>query len=537
ASDSSLIKKAYLVGHLRGNVVYFLDQIPTDRPIKISKAEIPSGLLHFTLFDKENRPQAERLVFNENGLNQMVDYQEREFMADSERKTEVTIQLDSSIIGDQVDASLSITNQALSPYPKGNYDIQSYLSLNADLANPIPELSQYFQSWNSTNRFYLDLQLLQRTWRRFNWKDLLEEEASPMEYHVEKGFTIAGYTTHKGKDERVQTEVMLNSFEGDMVYKQIITDKDGNFSFNQLPMMDPTQFIIQARVSSGKKQKEGKMEGNRLVEFQMALYPETSISPIQPSYLKSIQPVFEPQQTQDLAEKSSTDDQNTSNIWQLDIDEVTVNAQRSFTTNRYNNGFNFVNLDNADWIPNETEGISLLSKIAPRGNYYPGAGGKIYSRFNDFQGRPTDVPVVISIDGMGAEPGGSHAGPFLALRADDIQSIYVTKTFIGVTTRKIPRTLEAYLESGILQLKHPAYDKARTFFTPNYKSDSGRDLRTAIHWEPQLKFDENGQAKVQFIGPVLPQDLMIRVEGISSSGTTIFQEGFLPKRNNMQTKK
>lgn len=539
ASDTSALKKAYLVGHLRGNVIYYLDQIPTDKPIKIKKADVPNGLLHFTIFDKGNRPRAERLVFNDHGLSQaLCDYEEKEVLINTERKTEVSIQLDSSLLGEQFDASLSITNQALSPYPSGSYDIQSYLLLNSDLEHPIPEPRQYFQSWNNTNRFYLDLQLLQRSWRRFNWKDMLEGEQLSMDYKAEKGFTIAGYTTRKDKEERVRTEVLLNSFQGDLVYKQIQTDEDGYFSFEQLPMMDSTHFVLQGRIPpKGKKLKEGKVEGNRLVDFHLALYPETEIPALELQEPSTLLPIFEPEQEQDLAEKSFSDDQTVTSTWQIDLDEVIVKANRAFTSNRPMRGVKFYNLDNIDWIPAEAQGTNLLARVAPQFNFYPGPEGKLVSRFLDFQGLPVVVPVVIEIDGMGAEPGGSNAGPFLSLTADDIRTIVVTKGYIGITTRGISRTREAYLESGILQFKHPAYDQARTFFTPKYTSDTGRDLRTAIHWEPQLKFDTNGQAKVQFSGPVLLQDLMIKIEGITSSGTIIYKEGLLPKPSNLQTKK
>jgi hypothetical protein len=143
---------------------------------------------------------------------------------------------------------------------------------------------------------------------------------------------------------------------------------------------------------------------------------------------------------------------------------------------------------------------------------------------------PVASPVVISIDGMGADPQGSNAGPFLSLPADDIATIVITKGYIGITTRGISRTREAYLESGILQYNHPAYTKARTFYTPPYPATTQGDLRTAVAWEPQVQFDPSGQAWIPFTTATVPGKYQVKIEGISASGQTIVEDKIVTVR-------
>ena len=225
-----------------------------------------------------------------------------------------------------------------------------------------------------------------------------------------------------------------------------------------------------------------------------------------------------------LTEKTNKDEVANAPAWQIELDAVTIEAKRSYRNDRPNPAY-FYDLDGIDWIAPNTQGPSLLARLTPRFNFFPGAEGKLYSQTTNWQGQSQAIPVIISIDGMGAEPGGSNAGPFLSLTADDIKTIVITPGFIGVTTRKIPRTREAYLESGILQYQHPAYDKARNFYTPNYPAANGQDMRTAVAWEPQLRFDQEGKTFISFQTAATPGVYQIHLEGISANGDPIVKRG------------
>ena len=112
-----------------------------------------------------------------------------------------------------------------------------------------------------------------------------------------------------------------------------------------------------------------------------------------------------------------------------------------------------------------------------------------------------------------------------------IDYFYVDRTnrsaVVSVTTRPNgPRSLQAKLENGILNITHPGYDQARTFYAPNYSEPSKAaekpDYRTAIHWSPNLSFDENGQTWLQFYTGDSPATYEVRIEGISREGIPIF---------------
>lgn len=525
-TDLKQLAGAFLVGHVRGSVFCYIQTLSPGQPIQLAKAQIPEGVLHFTLFDSQAKPQAERLIFNG-----PIEPTPQINIGDSPAtaplsEVQIPLQLAEYLQGEAIDASVSITNALLTPNAHQEENIRSYLLLNSDLTDPILQPGQYLENNDKTSRFYLDLLMMCKAWRRFNWKDLLDVK-SVMEppYLAEKGYTIRGVTVAKGNPEKtVQAEVMLNSFDENFIYKKLQTDEQGNFTFSQLPAMDTVQYILQGRINNGKisQENDGKVSGNRLLEFKLSSRPDIPIGePRLPSVLTL--PNFSPAQEQMLTEKTNTDEVANAPEWQIELDAVTIEAKRSYRSGRPGQAV-FVDLDGVDWITPSTGGTNLLARLAPRLSFFPGPEGKLYNWSTDYQGRIIKTPIIITIDGMGAEPGGSNAVPFLSLTADDIKSIVVTKGYVGVTTRSISRTREAYLESGILQYKHPAYDQARTFYTPAYP-EANKDLRTAVAWEPQVRFDAQGKASVTFKTARSPGVYQIQLQGISTSGEPIVAEG------------
>ncbi|MEM6377185.1 MAG: hypothetical protein AAF705_03170, partial [Bacteroidota bacterium] len=525
-TEPDQLAEAFLVGHVRGSIFCYIQNLVPGQSIQLSKPQIPEGILHFTLFDGQAQPQAERLVFNDALETPSLVNIGPASTAGPNSEVSIPLQLGEALQGEVIAASVSITNALLTQYDKYEEDIQSYLLLNSDLAEPILEPGQYLKQQDKTSRFYLDLLLMCRGWRRFNWKDLLDSESRPqLPFIPEEGYTIRGTTIAKGNpDKTVQAEVMLNSFDNNFIYKKLQTDKDGNFAFMQLPGMDTVQYILQGRINNGKTSKEGdgKLVGNRLVEFKLSTRPSIPVDEPRLYKLPTI-PKFNKLQEEVLTEKTSTDEVANAPAWQIELDEVTIEAKRSYRNDRPTGAY-FFDLDGIDWIAPDTRGPSLLARLTPRYTFYPGEQGKLYIQSPNWQGQTDIIPVVISIDGMGAEPGGSNAGPFLSLTADDIQNIVISPGYIGVTTRKIPRTREAYLESGILQYKHPAYDKARTFYTPSYSKDANQDMRTAVAWEPQLRFDQDGKTFISFKTANTPGVYRIHLEGISANGDPIVKK-------------
>lgn len=111
---------------------------------------------------------------------------------------------------------------------------------------------------------------------------------------------------------------------------------------------------------------------------------------------------------------------------------------------------------------------------------------------------------------------------FLTTPVDFIDYLYIGETVISMTTRKNgPRSLQTKLEQGILNITHPGYHQARTFYAPNYANPlpmhEKPDFRTTIHWDGNLSFNTAGTAQLSFYTADSPGIYEIRLMGIAEN--------------------
>ena len=526
ATDEAILTEAFLIGHVRGQIFCLIEEIDNQKPIVIQKASFPTGVAHFTLFNQMGQPLAERLIFNEIGLEkEVLTLNTTEKTVKSRAKITLNVQaVIDSLNWESANLSLSVTDQSLVKYAKDYGTLSNYLLLNSALAHPIPDAAFYLTEIDNTKRFWLDLLLMTYGWRRFVWQDLNENKTARLPFLPETGYHLKGYTTFKDQpDSRAPTEVLLTSLDQSMIYETQTTDEEGNFNFQNLPYLDSIHFIIQGRVLKKKrKRKEDAIElaGDRMVDFHFEKAEKPLVAPLE----KGTLPVDFSLESYLAYEKQSDQlDSIYNSIWQIDFDqEVVVKATRR----RYRVGNTF-DLNQMDWIHPTKRGIYLLATLGGFGYYELNPlGDKLLWAY-----RGEKYPVSISINGFGADKNGSNPYRFLGLDADMIDYISVNGNGISVTTRGIPRSLEIKLESGILDFSHPGYEAAREFYAPNYAeqldSHKAADLRTAIHWEPTIYLTKNTPTTISFYAADSPTTYEIRLEGVTNTGIPISKQTFL----------
>ncbi len=87
--------------------------------------------------------------------------------------------------------------------------------------------------------------------------------------------------------------------------------------------------------------------------------------------------------------------------------------------------------------------------------------------------------------------------------------------------------MQIKLESGILNLDHPGYVKAREFYAPDYSKNLSihqkNDLRTAIHWAPNIQVTKDQPTQLSFYAADTPSIYEVHVEGVTTDGQPIFE--------------
>ena len=519
-SDSKISKDAFLIGHMRGEVFTFVNDLSTDKSLTISKSSIPPGVVHFTLFDQYERPQAERLVFNDRGYEKNVINSENINLTDEEHS--MTFTIDSLYLENAINLSMSIVDEVHYPSALVEQNISSYLHLNSDLEQHIQGLNAYLVGIDNTKRFYLDLILRTQVWRRFTWKDLKSKKDN--EFAIETGYALHGLVTEVDNGSPLQSRVMITALGPEPHYEQMNSSSDGTFSYENLKANDSITYIIQARKGKfipGEKESF-ELEGDRLVDItasaKMGL-PFTKSKTVLSNLQKKDD--FEEEALEELTTTYAALQRVDSTIWQIQSEEILIEGRRgNHTTNRPTRS-SLTYLDRADWIHPATSGVALISAVSPRRTFYYGPEGKLYARVINAYGETISIPSQVIIDGFGDEMGGSTSTPhrLRTLPADMIESIFVGDGLVVVTTRTIPRSVEKSLDSGIIHIDHPGYYKAREF--ADLTSDTPSKLVSTVFWDPNVSFDEKGNLEISIKEDLQKSSYVVVLEGVSAQGDII----------------
>ena len=518
ASDTLGLKGSYLVGHVRGAVFAYITQLDK-RQFKLAKSTIPTGIVQFTVFDDQDRPQAERLVFNEYGYDKVLLHDD-----DSTSYTlseHYKLSIDSTLMDETLDLSVSVVEVKNNLDDRYDSDIKSYVFLQSDLDTEIPGIQEYLTHLDKSNLFFLDLYMRSSFWRRFKWKDLQAGKDLKLDFHAEKHFSIQGYTSKADKEEGVASTIMFNTLENDILSAQQTTSADGKFTFLDIPLPDSTDIFLQARLgqkAASQMEYEAALKGNRLVDIHL--------EPFNTEHLAKKEKYFAKQQLSIALEEDDLEALNDdfflrqrqdSTLWQIGLDAVEISRSRTTTYNG-TGALKYVNFEEANWIAPETHGVQLINKVAPNLRFTKGAEAKLIQITYNLRGEVIYVPMQVIIDGVGYNPEGSNASRFFAMPADNIQSMTVAGNAILVTTRDIPRSTEKYLKSGILTITHPGYHKAREF---SREQISTSPVLSTIHWDPELAITDTGEVIIPIDKENQDSKLRLVIQGVSQSGKVV----------------
>ena len=163
----------FILAEMNDQVVYETDIAFENYPSVIGHLitdSLPSGILHFTVFNKEGAPLAERLTFVDNGeyrSNAKVSVRKEGLAKREENNLEISFP-------DSIQKSCSI---AVTDYSGQNFsdeeNIISRLLLTADLKGYVYNPAWYFENETDSSRLALDNLMLTHGWSRYNWTPLL----------------------------------------------------------------------------------------------------------------------------------------------------------------------------------------------------------------------------------------------------------------------------------------------------------------------------------------------------------------------------
>ncbi|HMD13101.1 MAG TPA: carboxypeptidase regulatory-like domain-containing protein, partial [Bacteroidota bacterium] len=190
-------------------------------------ADLPAGVLQATLFDGNEIQRAERLVFVNKPKQLKI-----EISSDKERylpreKVELTIKVaDERGVPYPANLSLAVVDDKLISFAddkSGN--IVSKMLLEPDLKEKVDEPNFYFDQKEPKADEALDYLMMTRGWRRFEWKEVLNEEPPAIRFQPERALiagTVIDASTHQPIADASVTITGTN--------QTVRTDSNGTFS-------------------------------------------------------------------------------------------------------------------------------------------------------------------------------------------------------------------------------------------------------------------------------------------------------------------
>lgn len=512
----------------------------------ISTAEIPEGIISFTILDNSKKPIEQRLYFNEKPQSRLKINLTTDKEKYSKRAlTNLNIQT-SDYNGKAVKSNTSvlvINKEELGSMQNLRQNILSYFLIDSELKGNIENPGYYFKNKNSMHDD-LDVLMLTQGWSKYNYS---KPNKSSLILNPEKSLTVSGrvnnlFSAKKGKKDVELTMMTSGTFKS--FYKQK-TDSLGKFKFD---LNDEYGKEIEVLIQTANK--ADKKISNSVVLDQkkspaILFEHDKSIEQIDSIVEKFIEK---------SKKQKEIDEKFNLQFGGILLDQVKVNAKMSpnkqKVTERYGKPKTVIS------------GKEILSKEKKwsYGLYsvllfnYPDKVRIERMPDQNLYATVNNEPTLVLVDGIvipyfdythipNISPSEvksfeiiENANGFAALYCEvftdlsncalvapawgNVIAIY-THAGIGIGGAQKPK--------GLTQTAVPVFAAAKEFYAPKYTNiqpDDWQhpDIRTLIHWQPILKTDDLGKTSTSFYNTDNKGKMMIVVEAISDEGEIGYQE-------------
>lgn len=524
SSDKQDNSDIYFMLQHNGRVYYVSKQVASKNELifSVAKAELPAGILTISILNSRLEPILERPVFiakDEDSLPLVASLSSNL----AKPRTKISVALEAGKTGDSTRyaaLSAAVVNSSKGKFDSANAgNILSNLFLAADIKGHIENPSFYFMDETRLND--LDNLLLTQAWRKLDWT--ADMNSGDPAFPAEQSISIRGQARKLGRKAPASgAKITLVSTQNFMDFIDTLATEEGNFVFDELAFADSAKFLITAKDQKGKNNIDIIVTPNTVPDIGLNKNEPTVKNDVNSFLLDELlqsKKYFAGLESQGLMEKS------------IAIEEVVVTATRprrkasenSANLNGPGNADQVISAEELETCPTLDMCLNgrLMGVMFRNGVPYTTRGG------GEMQ---------IILDGMYIE------GDQLSMISPmDVQSVEVLRNVnytaiygsyggngvIIITTKTGKDAIRNYTPKGIITLQPKGYHLNKTFYKPVYEVGSetalNQDLRTTIHWEPNLIADKDGKAAFEFYTADEAGQYLITIEGIDFAGRIVHQ--------------
>jgi hypothetical protein len=473
----------------------------------IEKSKLAEGVSYFTLFDKNQQPVCERLVFTRPRQKHTASINPDKNAYAARQRVDLSVGAE-----DSINCSVSIFQiDSLQDLQQGN--IASYLLLTADLAGEIESPGYYLSDETGTEEATDNL-MLTYGWRRFRWENVLA--ASPKdnikflpEYrgHIIYGRVINNRTGNLVADADCFLSVPSSPFGLYMAR----SDKNGIARFDVKDYYGPNEIIAQV---SEKDKKQYRID---------LMSPFASEAPA------SNLPVFSISKDKENELLRKSIGMQSQNIYAADSIRRYISPVQSDTLPFFGKAeFSYL-LDDYKRFTTMEE---VLREYVTRVNVVL-RNGKLYlSVFDEQTQQIYHDGVMLLLDGVLLNDYNAifSYDPLKVKKLDVIPRRYIfgSRVFSGVLSFETQDgKFNAFdLDPDLIAVDYEGLQLQREFYSPDYVGSNKQsripDLRSTLHWQPELVVDSKEKKTIHFYTSDLHGKFIAVLEGINKKGEPFY---------------
>ncbi len=501
----------------------------------VPKNKFPAGISSVTIYDKQLKPQCERLVYVPDSTSaKAISVKTDKQQYASKEKVTVSINTFGSIEPVRANLSVAVVDANTVPVSEGN--IASYLMLQSEVKGPIEHPEIYFDPANANRFKQLDLLLMTQGWRDFVWRRLADDGIH-ITLPTENGFTVTGNLRQKFANKPIPNANVTLTLKGDVVSQQFMakTDNAGKYVFNGIPIVGKKEVTLAS--FDDKKKKLGWIQ---LDSLNQNAPPATVI----PEYTGDAANEVAFQKSITASARLKTKLSDTVRLKEVKIKANSYIQLMDQTTTKFGYPDFKYDVTSKYYSYNSLRDFLLHEVPGARGNDQDSVVFKGV-RFDPDMNVDKSVWIRPRFIANGREDADDvNNGMYLNLPMDMINKVLVRhvlgSTFMTKNSNGDMRTGsggDVYLI--FLDIKPNAFDKvefntldthingyyqARTFYRALYDTNADlnkADTRTTIHWEPNVITNGLGEATVTFYNADPKTKIRVVVEGVTDKGVPV----------------
>ena len=549
-----------------GNI-YYCDTLLASplMELELSRSTMKDGVNQLTVFNSQGRILADRLFFicpKPSAADTITFSSETRWLKPCGK-----VSLDVQTLPGATFSFSAIDPGTMNNRKEGN--LKTWMLLGSEVRGYIHNVSYYFEADDTPHRQAADLLMLTQGWRRYDWNIMAGHDSMGKLQPVEDKFYIDGTLNlyrKRNPVSGVKMQAILYNPSGQSLTGEGVTDEQGNYAF-ELPFIDGEWKLFFYTLRDDKK-KTYRVGINR----NFSPTPRY-ISPIETQLRAPKGPnIFVHNEGEVVPEEEVFVPITRRNIL---LQNVTVKAKRRYFTN---DDFRFKNESyGRKWasiyydIDHEREKIldeglpepdifELLHKLNPLFSE-PNYGN------SDSTGAIPAIaygghPIQWIVDNGEAQNGGAFTSlsgatgdEFFPCDMNEIKSVYIanfdpdadtresagygasvsTEDSDGGTGPDHSNSVKIYLyrhhkfttasNKGIRRTYFQGFNLISTFQTEDYSViPPMADFRRTIYWNPDVRADAQGKAKVEFYNNSTCEEMYINAEGMTSDGKMVVKE-------------